>query len=178
MSRTGSETVPHPADHELRVFSVRGRPRYTPKPSVNAKVRRAYGRTVLKRRRKRRTAPPSYDAIIGESLTRLPQVPAVSPQQVWNFSVAQVRQGLTRMEEKARRPPLSETDMRFIAENLIKAMWSFEWLSQRSGGGGESARVLEQSVKEILEGLRNDQAERVIAGLSTTSAELKKIISS
>lgn len=82
------------------------------------------------------------------------------------------------MEEKARRPPLTETDMRFIAENLIKAMWSFEWLSQRSGGGGEPARVLEQSVTEILEGLRNDQAERVIAGLSTTSAELKKIISS
>lgn len=82
------------------------------------------------------------------------------------------------MEEKARHPPLSETDMRFIAENLLKAMWSFEWLrDDGSGDGVEPARVLAQSVREILEGLRNDQAERVIAGFSTTSVELKKIIS-
>ena len=83
------------------------------------------------------------------------------------------------MEEKARHPPLSETDMRFIAENLLKAMWSFEWL--RHDGSGdvvEPARVLARSVREILEGLRNDQAERVIAGFSTASVELKKIISS
>ena len=133
---------------------------------------------MLKRRQNRRSAP-SYDAIIGQLLTQPPQVPAVSAEQVWIFSVAQVSRGLTRMEEKARHPPLSETDMRFIAENLLKAMWSFEWL--RDDGSGdvvEPARVLARSVREILEGLRNDQAERVIAGFSTASVELKKIISS
>ena len=131
---------------------------------------------VLKRRKSRRSAP-SYDAIIGQLLTKPPQVPAVSAEQVWIFSTAQVSRGLTRMEERARHPPLSETDRRFIAENLVKAMWCFEWLRDGSGDRVEAARVLAQSVREILEGLRKDQAERVIVSVSTTTVELKKISS-
>ena len=133
---------------------------------------------MLKRRKDRGSAS-IYDAIISQLLTQPPLVPAVSAQQVWTLSVAQVRRGLTRMEEKAQHPPPSETDIRFIAENLLKAMWSFEWLIDAgSGDRVEAARVLAQSVREILEGLRNDQAERVITGVSTTSFELKRIISS
>ena len=133
---------------------------------------------MLKWRQNRGSALPSYDAIIRQLLAQPPQVPAVSAQQVWNISVAQASQGLTRMVEKERHPPVSETDMRFIAENLLRAMWSFEWLSEGTDDRVEPARVLAQSLREILEGLRHDQAERVTAGVSTTDVALKKIFSS
>jgi hypothetical protein len=172
--QTLSEQRPVSVGAKFRPAQTRSAPRH----QHEHRVRWAYGRAVLKRRRNRKSAPPSYDAIIGQLLTQPPQVPAVSAQQVWNISVAQVNQGLNRMEEKGRHPPLNETDMHFIAENLLRAMWGFERLSEGSGDGVEPARVLAQSLRELLDGLRNEQAERVIAGFSTTSEELKKITSS